>query len=666
MGFRQVHLDFHTGPWIRDVGRRFDPQAFGRMVRRANVDSVTVFAKCHHGHLYFDTDHPARHPSLPEGMDLLAQQVDALRRQGIRAPIYISVQVDEFAANSHPEWVALRPDGGLVGPGPFKAGWQVLDMASPYLDYLREQVGQVLAKFNPVDGVFFDMCWNQPSVSAWAKARMAEWGLDADSEQDRSAYAARLARQYMRQLAAQVRRACPNASVYFNSRPLGSLRGDLPVMTHVEIEALPTGGWGYMYFPTHVRYVRTLTRRYLGMTARFHKSWADFGGLKPEAALKYEVCQMLAHGASCSIGDQMHPRGTFDRPAWEMIGRMYAYAGACRPWCQGAVSAADVALLRPGAPAAYHAPAGGSVESAVRMLSQLRQQFDVVDAQADLTGYRLAVLPDEAVVDADLAARLDRFVAAGGAVLATGDSGIAPDGKITWRKLPILGPATPSPFQVTYFRPAADLRASLSATRKRGASRFGGLSRMDHVLYLPGRRCRPARGAAVLARVVEPYFDRSWQHFCSHAQTPPARLTRYPAAVRKGSVAAIVYPVFRIFGTHGSISCRQLVSACIQRLLGRTVVEAAGPVSMETSLMRKGRRHVLHLVYCPAERRTKDLDLVEDCPTLHDIEVSVALPRCPKRVYLAPSMEAAAFDWTGGRATLTVGKIDGHQMVVFE
>ena len=192
------------------------------------------------------------------------------------------------------------------------------------------------------------------------------------------------------------------------------------------------------------------------------------------------------------------------------------------------------------------------------------------------------------------------------------------------------------------------------------------LPQMDHVLYMPGRRCRPARGAAVLARVVEPYFDRSWRHFCSHAQTPPARLTRYAAAVCKGPVGFIPYPVFRIFGAHGSISCRQLVAACIERLVGRSVVEAAGPISMETSLMRKGRRHVLHLLYCPAERRTKDLDLVEDCPTLHDIEVSVALPDRPKRVYLAPSTEAVEFSWQDGRATFTVGRIDGHQMVVFE
>src|ERR1700759_2228799 len=115
---RQVHLDFHTGPAIPDVGRDFDAREFARTFKQANVDSVTVFAKCHHGHLYYDTKRPERHPNLKKGLDLLGEQVDALHREGIRAPIYISVQCDEYAANTRPEWICRRVDGTLVAPKP--------------------------------------------------------------------------------------------------------------------------------------------------------------------------------------------------------------------------------------------------------------------------------------------------------------------------------------------------------------------------------------------------------------------------------------------------------------------------------------------------------------------------------------------------------------------
>src|SRR5690554_4701673 len=98
---RTVHLDFHTGPWVPDIGRDFNPEEFARTFKEAHVDSVTVFAMCHHGHLYYNTDHPARHPGLPDDLDLLGQQVEALHREGIRAPIYLSVQCNEYAANEH-------------------------------------------------------------------------------------------------------------------------------------------------------------------------------------------------------------------------------------------------------------------------------------------------------------------------------------------------------------------------------------------------------------------------------------------------------------------------------------------------------------------------------------------------------------------------------------
>jgi hypothetical protein len=97
---RTIHLDFHTGPWISDIGRDFNPEQFTQRFKEAHVDSVTVFAMCHHGHLYYNTPHPARHPGLSADLDLLEQQVEALHKFGIH-PIYISVQCNEFAANEH-------------------------------------------------------------------------------------------------------------------------------------------------------------------------------------------------------------------------------------------------------------------------------------------------------------------------------------------------------------------------------------------------------------------------------------------------------------------------------------------------------------------------------------------------------------------------------------
>lgn len=53
--YRQVHLDFHTSGLIPDIGAEFDPDEFAAAVEKAHVDSITCFARCHHGWLYYDS-----------------------------------------------------------------------------------------------------------------------------------------------------------------------------------------------------------------------------------------------------------------------------------------------------------------------------------------------------------------------------------------------------------------------------------------------------------------------------------------------------------------------------------------------------------------------------------------------------------------------------------
>ena len=627
-------------------------------MKKAHVDSVTVFAKCHHGHLYYDTKRPERHPGLRKGLNLLEQQVEALHREGIRAPIYISVMCDEYAAEQHPDWVAVEPEGRHVGRGPLEgrnSAWQILDMSSPYQEYLAQQTQEVLRKFKPVDGIFFDMTWDQPTVSKWAKAEMEQWGLDAEKEEDRYRHAHRVALQYMKRFFDMVRASSRNASVFFNGRAVSNLREEHPFQAQSEIESLPTGGWGYMYFPKNVRFARNFPLPYMGMTARFHKSWADFGGLKPYAALEYETSQMIAQGARCSIGDQMHPRGTLDRAAYDLIGRAYRRVEEREPWLVDATPLVQIAVLQ-----AEERPTGvggrvrvaGAEEGAIRMLSHLKQQFDLIDRPADFQNYELLVLPDNVRVDVALAKKLRAFLKSGGKLLATGTSGLSGDG--TDLLLPDLAikPHGMSPFQTTYIRFGKEVSTDVAPT--------------DHVMYERGARVTPATGATTLAWVVEPYFDRSWRHFSSHFQTPPDKVSRFAAATQKGNVAYIAYPIFTAFSQHGSLPYRLLVRNILDRLLPEPLLRVNAPASAETSVTGQGKRTIVHLLCYSPERRTEKLDLIEDVVPLFDVPVSLRLDGAPRKVYTAPDETPIPFEYLAGRVNLRVPEVRGHAMIVFE
>ncbi|HWB53161.1 MAG TPA: alpha-amylase family protein, partial [Tepidisphaeraceae bacterium] len=493
---RQIHLDFHTGPAIHDVGVNFNARRFADTMKRAHVDSVTLFAKCHHGHLYYSTKRPERHPGLKKNLNLLGEQIEALHRHNIRAPIYLSVQCDEYAANTHPEWVARKPDGSQVksGDSVFKPGWQILDLSSPYQDYLAEQTLEVLKLFKPVDGLFFDMCWDQPSTTQWAIDGMVKANLNPELESDRMIYARKVAIAFMTRFSRILKRTDKNATLYFNSRPLHNLADEIQFLTQTEIEALPSGGWGYMYFPKNVRYVRTFSKPYLGMTARFHKGWADFGGLKPYAALEYETSQIMAHGAACSIGDQLHPRGQLDSAAYDLIGRAYARVEEHQPWLDGAKPLAQIGVLMQSSGNEYVIESTtGTDEGAMRMLTQLKHQFNLITESCDFKPYELLILPDTIKLSKELAQQLRKYLAQGGKILATGTSGLSPDA--TQLLLPDLAivPHGMSPFTTTYVR----------------WPKSAGFPDTDHVMYDRSARVTPRRGATSMATIVEPYFERA-------------------------------------------------------------------------------------------------------------------------------------------------------------
>ncbi|MFT3784873.1 MAG: alpha-L-fucosidase [Tepidisphaeraceae bacterium] len=655
---RQIHLDFHTGPAIPDVGRDFNADEFARTLADAHVNSVTLFAKCHHGHLYYDTNSPARHPSLPKNVHLLEQQIEACKRHGIRTPIYISVQCDEFAANEHPEWIAVREDkehGRLVGRHPLRHDafqWQILDMSSPYADYLAQQIEEVVTKFKPVDGIFLDMCWDQISVSKWAKAGMKKLGLDAASETDRNTYALGVVHGYMERYNALIAR-CNNGElprVWYNSRPKLKLTQEAKYLKHVEIEALPTGGWGYTYFPLNVRFARNFGLPFIGMTGRFHKSWSDFGGIKPAAALKYEVAQMLAHGGGCSVGDQLHPRGTFERGAYQLIGQAYAHVEACESWCVGAEPVTEIGILRD-VTGGYHITPGDPLEGVVRLLQQTFQQFDFIHTGSDVSKCSVIVLPDGHPFDESIDALLLRWAKQGKKIIVVGQENVT---KLSPALCAIVGVADmqPKAFDTVFLR--------------YDASVVTGLFDVDHVLYEPTLKLTPSSGASGLAQIVEPYFDRRWDHFCGHNQTPGAWATESFATTVGNAGAAFGFDLFGQYATHGNLHLKRLLAAVMDRLLPKPLTKSDAPSHVELTVTKHDARHVVHVLSYAPQRRTPKLDLVEEPTPLVEVSVSLRLDRKPAKVTQQPAGLDLPFSYADGYATVKLTSNNGHDLLVFE
>jgi len=649
---RQIHLDFHTAPEIPDVGRDFDPDEFADTLSSAHVNSVTCFAKCHHGLFYYPSKVGPIHPSLK--FDLLGQMIDACHKRDINVPAYISVQWDQHAAKTHPEWRAVDPDGKLPGPllgdAPY-ATWPALCILSGYRQYLADTVKELLDRYD-VDGVFFDICMDQVSCSEPALAKLRKDGFNPEDPADRTEFAHRQAVAFLREFYQLVRKLRPHLPVFFNGRVDINMRDSLPYLTHLEVESLPSGQWGYDHFQRIGRYARTLSQSFLGMTARFHKSWADFGTLKNAAALEFETLTPIAHGGGVSIGDQLHPRGRLDAPAYERISRVFGRVRDLEPWCENAKPVTQIGIVSLLTNTAIDPEEALAADrGATAMLNQTHQLFDVLDTDSRLDDYELIILPDNIAPIPTFIRKLKAYLAAGGRVLFSGRSLLdAETGKFALPNLGVdyVGPLKYAPF---YIRGKAEID----------------LPTMDHCMYDPGLRVRARKNAKILANGVAPYFNRSVEHYCSHAQTPPARLTRDPAIVVTAKSAYINCPIFSAYHRHGNRVYRDIVSACIERLLPDRVLRTSLPVSAQVSVLDQKRsrtlNRIIHILHYPPTHRAGEIDIIESALPLVDVAVELSCTGTVESVAAVPTEHPLPFQQKRNRVRFVIPKIVGHQAV---
>jgi len=645
MRFRQINLDFHTSEHIPEVGVQFDKKQFQQALTLGHVDYINLFSKCHHGWAYHPSAANKMHPSLT--FDLFGAQVEAAHEIGVNAVAYLSCGRDEKIILRHPEWLWMESPAWT--PDFTTPRWHNLCMNTPYLDYLLAQIKEVCENYD-IDGLFLDIVGVRKCYCAHCMRTLRAEGktyLDEDAVLD---LAERTYANYARRVRETVDSVKPGLPVFHNDGHIRHGRRDLAFMnSHLELESLPTGGWGYDHFPLSARYAQGLGMEYLGMTGKFHTTWGEFGGFKHPNALRYEVSLAAAHGAKSSVGDQLHPSGKMDLVTYRMIGTAYAELEEKEPWLDGVRPVADVALL---SLESYYNRHGinntPSDAGAARVLQEGKFLFDVVDLYSDFSPYKVLILPDEERITPDLRQKLDAFVAAGGKLLATGKSGLYKDKDEFAYDLgaQYVGTSELSP---CYFVPEFEM---------------DGIFKSSYVMF-GAAEC--ITGDTVLGWRQEPYFNRTAEHFCSHRHTPYCPEIKGPGMTQGEHGIYVAWPVFEEYAQNGHLIAKRMIEYALDRLLNgnktlRTSLGAQGIVT----LMKQGSRYINHLLYAVPVTRGKNIQIIEDIQPIYDTAVTVKLPQKINRVYLAPQMTDIPYTQAGDSVSYTVPKINCHQMVILE
>lgn len=646
MNFRQVHLDFHTSEKIDSIGSEFSKENFQAMLKLGHVNSITVFSKCHHGWTYHPTKASVQHPGLK--FDLLKAQIEAAHEIGVKTPVYISAGLDEKYALDHPDWLVRNQDQSTQWVKDFRTpGYHKYCFNSEYLNVLLAQIKEVVENYD-ADGIFLDIVGVADCYCCNCLKIMKKEGLDPENPADVRLLAERTYKKYTDAVEKTIHSIKPDMPIFHNGGHITRGRRDLAhVNTHLELESLPTGGWGYDHFPLSARYVQGLGMEFLGMTGKFHQSWGEFGGYKHPNALKYEVSLAAANGAKCSIGDQLHPAGKMDEATYALIGEAYSYLEQIEDWCDNVKSVAEVGVLSVQSvngmePGSHDCISDNGI---TRMLLEGKYTFDIIDLETDSSKYNVIILPDGIKLNDEAKAFVDKFIKNGGKIIAAGSAPIMNDEFAFDLGAQFEGE---NEFKPTYIRPSFELKSLRNAA---------------FVTYSGSYN---VKAAVVEGYIQNPYFNRTVEHFCSHRHTPCANENSSPAITVGKDGAYLAWNIFEDYAEKGSLFLKEVFFHVLDNMLGERMIKTNLPAQGIMTVQEQPNRFVAHMLYAAPVTRGKDVQIIEDLVPIYDTELEITLPSAPKKVYLAPQMTEIPYELDGNTVKLKVDKFTGHQMVVFD
>jgi hypothetical protein len=394
----------------------------------------------------------------------------------------------------------------------------------------------------------------------------------------------------------------------------------------------------------------------MNMNGRFY-DWGDFGGLRSEAAIKSELLYGLANGMRPNIGGHFHPRGDLENAVLDRIEKIYKELQTMEPWFDNAKNLTEIAIVYSKSNRNIRNQAGtdGQLIAAVRMLSELKQQFDVVTEFSDWSKYKVLVIPDDIIFTEQITRRVKEHIAAGKAVISSGGSGLNQEKKQF---------ALEAEWGIKYKKECDFDPAYFSV----GKSFNQGLPDMPLSLYSSGIDVEPLPGTRVEANLIKPYYNRGWDGEYAFYYNPPDKVTDKPALTINGKVAHFSHRIFSGYYDQAPVELRTVFGNVLDKFLLDPLIKQENLSSFSRVFVTEqpGRRMVHLLSYVPELRGSKT-QIIEEPIELHNVKIALRMDgKTPKKVYLAPGKKSLPFKINDGYVNVTIPVSVGYSLLVFE
>jgi hypothetical protein len=179
------------------------------------------------------------------------------------------------------------------------------------------------------------------------------------------------------------------------------------------------------------------------------------------------------------------------------------------------------------------------------------------------------------------------------------------------------------------------------------------------------------------AAKINPFFNRTLEHFCSHQHAPDDKKSEFPAVFVKENICYFSNKIFTAYADYGQALYRDIFYAVIDDMLGgfiiSTSLQSAGRISLTHQLAEN--RYVLHLLYASPIKRAgnampqwniKDIEVIEDIVNIKNICLNISINKNINRISLPLTNQELDFAYDKNRIKFVVPELWCHQIVLLE
>jgi hypothetical protein len=170
--YRMMEWECHTPP---EGNFEINLEPALAAARDAGAESMMFYSQDHWGHAFYESDVAVRHPHLKG--DFFGQEVKIARKLGMSVVCYYSLQFNNQAVLTHPDWGWVNVAGEQQS-----YRWLITCLDSPYRQYVLAMINELFSRYE-IDELFLDIfgiqfvlytadgrdpfCYCRHTVEAW-------------------------------------------------------------------------------------------------------------------------------------------------------------------------------------------------------------------------------------------------------------------------------------------------------------------------------------------------------------------------------------------------------------------------------------------------------------------------------------------------------------------